>query len=62
MQTTQLDPIITEVSAIRDKYTARLDYDVGRIFRDFKARQNASDPNMSCCPAWRPFIYLSNPR
>jgi len=42
MQTTQLDPIITEVRAIRDEYTERFDNDVGKMFRDLRARQDAS--------------------
>ena len=39
MRKTRADPIIEEVRAIRDEYTARIDYDVGAIFRDLRTRQ-----------------------
>ena len=42
MQTRQTDPIIAEVRAIRQAYAARFDYDVDAIFRDIRARQEAS--------------------
>ena len=42
MQTRQTDPIIAEVRAIRQAYAARFDYDVEAIFRDIRARQEAS--------------------
>ena len=42
MPTTQTDPIIAEVRAIRQAYAARFDYDVEAIFRDIRARQEAS--------------------
>ena len=54
MQTTQHDPIFTEVRAIREKYAARFDYDVGRMFRDLRARQKASGREYVCYPARRP--------
>ena len=53
MHTTQPDPIITEVWAIRDEYAARFNYDVGEMFRDIRARQEASDRKYVCCPARR---------
>jgi len=58
MQTTQLDPIIAEVRAIRDEYAARFDYDVGRMFRDLQAKQNASNRKYVCYPARPPSIDL----
>ena len=42
MQTTQTDPIITEVWTVRDEHAARFGYDVAEIFRDIRAMQNAS--------------------
>ena len=42
MQTKQTDPIIAEVRAIRQAYAARFDYDVEAIFRDIRARQEAT--------------------
>ena len=51
MHTTQPDPIITEVRAIRDEYAARFNYDVGEMFRDIRARQEASDREYVCFPA-----------
>ena len=54
MQTIQVDPIITEVRTIRDKYAAQFDYDMGRMFRDLRARQKVSDRKYACSPARRP--------
>ncbi len=54
MQTTRPDPIITEVRAIRDEYAARFDYDVGRMLRNLRARQEASDRKYVCLPARGP--------
>ena len=54
MQTIQPDPVIAEVHAIRDEYAARFDYDVGRIFRDIRSRQEASEREYVCHPARRP--------
>ncbi len=59
MQTTQPDPIITEVRAIRDEYAVRFDYDVGKMFRDIRDRQNASGRKYVCYPARRPSIDLN---
>lgn len=53
MQTTQADPIITEVRANRDEYAARFNYDVGAIFRDIRARQEASNREYVHYPARR---------
>ena len=45
MQTNETDPIVAEVRAIRQAYAARFDYDVEAIFRDIRARQEASGRN-----------------
>jgi len=59
MQKTQVDPIITEVRAVRDDYAARFNYDVGKMFRDLQARQKTSDSKYSCYPArWLPEFNL----
>ncbi len=36
------DPIIAEVWAIRDEYAARFNYDVKKMFRDLRKRQQES--------------------
>ena len=53
MRKTQADPIIEEVRAIRDEYAARFDYDVTAIFRDLRARQDASEREHVCHSARR---------
>ena len=62
MRTTRLDPVITEVRAIRDEYAARFGYDVGKIFRDLRDRQNASGRKYVRYPARRPSIDLNGSR
>ena len=42
MQTRETDPIIAELRAIRREYAARFNYDVDAMFRDLRARQDAS--------------------
>ena len=42
MQTTETDPIIAELRAVRDRHAARFDYDVAAIFRDIRAMQETS--------------------
>ena len=42
MKTPQSDPVIAEVRAVREQHAARFDYDVRAIFRDIRARQEAS--------------------
>ncbi len=42
METTMIDPIIAEVRAVRDRHASKFGYDLSRIFRDIKARQEAS--------------------
>ena len=51
MQTRQPDPIIAEVRAIRRAYAARFDYDVEAIFKDLRARQEASGREYVRLPA-----------
>ena len=53
MQTRQTAPIIAEVRAIRQAYAARFDYDVEAIFRDLRARQEASGREHVRLPARR---------
>ncbi len=53
MQTRQTDPIIAEVRAIRQAYAARFDYDVEAMFRDIRARQEASGREYVRLPACR---------
>ena len=61
MQTTQPDPIIAEVHAVRDEYSARFDYDVGRMFQDIRARQKASEREYVCYPARRAVADVGTP-
>ena len=42
MATRERDPIIAELRAIRQEYAARFNYDVDAMFRDIRARQEAS--------------------
>ena len=42
MATRETDPIIAELRAIRREYAARFNYDVDAMFRDIRARQEAS--------------------
>lgn len=53
MQKKRPDPVIAEVHAVRDEYAARFDYDVAAIFRDIRARQEASDRKYVRYPARR---------
>lgn len=53
MQTIRIDPIITEIRAARDEHAARFGYDVGEIFKDIRARQEASDREFVRYPARR---------
>ena len=53
MQSTQTDPIIAEVRAVRDQHAARFDYDLEAIFRDIRARQKASGREYVRYPARR---------
>ena len=53
MQTRPTDPIIAEVREIRQAYAAQFDYDVGAIFRDIRAKQEASGREYVWLPARR---------
>lgn len=53
MRTTRPDAIIAEIHAVRDEYAARFNYDVERMFRDIRARQEASNREYVCHPARR---------
>ena len=53
MKTSQPDPIIAEVRAVRDQHAARFGYDVKAIFRDIQARQEASGLQYVRYPARR---------
>ncbi len=55
MPTRQTDPIIAEVRAIRQAYASRFDYDVEAIFKDIRARQEASGREYVQLPA-RPAV------
>ena len=54
METRQPDPIIAEVWAIRRAYAAQFDYDVEAMFRDIRAKQEASGREYVRLPARRP--------
>ena len=51
MQTQHTDPIIAEIRAIRDEHPTRFDFDVKAIFRDIRAKQEASDRTYVRYPA-----------
>ena len=53
METTQADPVIAEVRAVRDGFAARADYDVGAIFRRIREMQDESGRDYVTYPARR---------
>ena len=53
MKTMQTDPIIDELRAVRDEHAARCGYDIEAIFRDIRARENASGRDYISRPARR---------
>lgn len=53
METTQPDPVIAEVRAMRDELTKRADYDVGVIFRRIRQMQDESGREYVSYPARR---------
>lgn len=53
MKSTTTDPIVAEVRAVRDEYTARFGYDVAEMFRDLRARQEKSGREYAGFPARR---------
>ena len=55
METHPIDPIISEVRALRDEHAARFDYDVAAIFRDIRAMQEESGRDYVRLPA-RPVV------
>ena len=54
MEARQTDPIIAELRAVRKAYAARFDYDVEAMFKDIRARQEASGREYVRLPAHRP--------
>ena len=54
METRQTDPIMAELRAIRRAYAARFNYDVDAMFRDLRARQEASGREYVRLPSRRP--------
>ena len=53
MQTTETDPIITELRAVRNRHAARFDYDLAAIFREIRAMQETSGRDYVRYPARR---------
>lgn len=53
MKTMHTDPIIDELRAVRDEHAARCGYDIEAIFRDIRARENASGRDYVSRPARR---------
>ena len=51
METHPIDPIISEVRAVRDAHAARFDYDVAAIFRDIRTMQEQSKREYVRLPA-----------
>ena len=64
METRPTDPIIAELRAIREAYAARFDYNVEAMFRDIRARQEASGREYVRLPARaaRPATEAPTPR
>ncbi|MDD9993745.1 MAG: hypothetical protein OXP75_18260 [Rhodospirillales bacterium] len=55
METHPIDPIISEVRAVRDAHAARFNYDVAAIFRDIRAMQEESGRDYIRLPS-RPVV------
>ena len=53
METTQPDPVIAEVRAVRDRFAARAGYDQGAIFGRIREMQEASGREYVTYPARR---------
>ncbi len=53
MKTMHTDPIIDELRAVRDEHAARCGYDIEAIFRDIRAREEASVRDYVSRPARR---------
>ena len=53
MKTLQVNPLITEVRAVREEHAARFGYDVKAIFKDIRSRQEASGRKCVRYPARR---------
>ena len=53
MPTTETDPVIAEVRAVRDSIAAQADYDVGAIFQRIRAMQDESGREYVNYPARR---------
>ena len=53
MQTTEADPVIAEVRAVRDGFAARSNYDVGAMFRRIREMQEESGRDYVTYPARR---------
>ena len=51
MRTRQPDPLIAELRGVRQAYAAQFDYDVEAIFKDIRARQEASGREYVRLPA-----------
>ena len=47
------DPIIAEIHAFRDEHAAKFGYDIDAIFKDIRARQEASGRKYVRYPARR---------
>ena len=54
VETKLTDPIIAELRAIRREYAARFNYDVDAMFRDIRAKQEASGREYVRLPARLP--------
>ena len=60
MGTHPIDPIISEVRAVRDAHAARFEYDMAAIFRDIRAMQEKSGREYVRFPA-RPVAASDGP-
>lgn len=53
MDTTQADPVIAEVRAVRDGFAVQSNYDVGALFRRIREMQDESGREYVAYPARR---------
>ena len=61
MKTTETDPIIAELRAVRDRHAARFDYDLAAIFRDIGEMQETSGRDYVRYPARRVLFVSEEP-
>ena len=47
------DPVVEEVRAVRDEYSRRFDYDLGKICKDLRRQQEEAESDVVTLPPKR---------